>query len=68
MIDDTVIVLEAPPVLPADTSETVAVPAAEDHPFMSTSFAEYSVTEGLLLLIFVLLFLSFFIDLIRRWF
>ncbi len=38
------------------------------HPFLTTDFSDYSVVEGLLLLIFLLLFLDFFPNLIRRWF
>lgn len=39
-----------------------------DRPFMTTNFEDYSVTEGLLLLIAVLLILNFFLALLRRWF
>lgn len=39
-----------------------------DHPLMTTPFEDYTVTEGLLLLIFVILLLNFFLDLLRRWF
>lgn len=39
-----------------------------DHPMMETPFEAYTVTEGLLLLIFILLFLDFFLNLLRRWF
>lgn len=42
--------------------------AVEDHPMMETPFEDYTVTEGLLLLIFVILLLDFFLDLLRRWF
>lgn len=35
---------------------------------METPFEDYTVTEGLLLLIFVILLLNFFLDLLRRWF
>lgn len=45
--------------------ETVLV---EDHPFYTTPFADYSVTEGLLLLIFVILLVQFFLNIVRRWF
>lgn len=48
-----------------DYSETVIV---ESRDFFTTSFDEYTVTEGLLLLIFVVLFVDFFIKLVRRWF
>lgn len=48
-----------------DYSETVIV---EDRGFYTTSFSDYTVTEGLLLLIFVILLVDFFIKLVRRWF
>lgn len=52
------------------TSETIVydVHLWDEHPLMTTSFSDYSVAEGLLLLIFVLLLLDFFLNLIRRWF
>lgn len=48
-----------------DTLETVAL---EDRGFYTTSFEDYTVTEGLLLLIFVILLVDFFVGLVRRWF
>ena len=59
--------------VPAETeeetqTETVAEVPADTHDFMTTNFSDYTVTEGLLLLIFVLLLLSFFANLLRRWF
>lgn len=39
-----------------------------EHPIMTTPFDDYTVTEGLLLLVFVLLLLDFFLNLLRRWF
>lgn len=42
--------------------------AAAVHPMMETPFEDYTVTEGLLLLVFVILLLDFFLNLIRRWF
>lgn len=39
----------------SDTSETVASVGAGDRPIMSTPLADYTVTEGLLLCIFLLL-------------
>lgn len=41
---------------------------AQDRPFYTTPFSEYSVVEGLLLLIFVILLVEFFLNLVRRWF
>lgn len=38
----------------------------EAHLIMDTPFSEYTVTEGLLLLIFLFSFLSFFLNLSRR--
>ena len=37
-----------------------------DRSFFSTEFMDYSVSEGLLLLIFVVVFLQFFLGLVRR--
>lgn len=42
--------------------------AATVHPMLETPFEDYTVTEGLLLLVFVILLLDFFLNLIRRWF
>ena len=50
------------------TIETVLVSVEDSRPFLTTDFSDYTVTEGLLLLIFVMLLLKFFLDLIRRWF
>jgi len=54
----------------SQTSETIIydIHLWDEHPMMTTSFQDYSVAEGLLLLIFVLLLLDFFLNLIRRWF
>ncbi len=54
----------------SETSETILydVHLWDEHPMMTTSFSDYSVAEGLLLLIFVVLLLDFFLNLIRRWF
>lgn len=48
-----------------DYTETVVF---EDRGFYTTSFEDYTVTEGLLLLIFVILLVDFFVGLVRRWF
>ena len=48
--------------------ESILAEPVEDHLFYSTSFADYAVTEGLLLLIFVILLVEFFLNLLRRWF
>ena len=48
-----------------DYQETVMV---EGRGFYTTPFTEYTVTEGLLLLIFVILLVEFFLNLVRRWF
>lgn len=46
--------------------ETMLQEAAEQlRPFLSTSFEDYTVTEGLLLFIFVLLLILVFLDLIH---
>lgn len=48
-----------------DYTETVVL---DDRGFYTTSFEDYTVTEGLLLLIFVILLVDFFVGLVRRWF
>ena len=52
----------------AGTVETVYVAVPEECPFMTTALDDYSVTEGLLLLIFVVLLFRSAFDLIARWF
>ncbi len=51
-----------------DTDTVELLQQTADHPMMETPFEAYTVTEGLLLLIFILLFLDFFLNLLRRWF
>lgn len=51
-----------------EPTETVETVGQEDRLFMTTHFDDYTVTEGLLLLIFVLLVIQFFWNLVRRWF
>ena len=51
-----------------ETVETVLVETVDEHLFYSTNFEDYTVTEGLLLLIFVILLVDFFLNLLRRWF
>ena len=46
----------------------VLVELPEEHLFYDTNFADFTVTEGLLLLIFVILLVDFFLNLLRRWF
>jgi hypothetical protein len=53
---------------PVETVETTEVPVNDPRPFLTTGFSDYTVSEGLLLLIFVILLLTFFLSLIRRWF
>lgn len=48
-----------------DYSETIGF---VDHPFMDTPLNDYTVVEGLLLLIFVIMLVEFFLNLVRRWF
>lgn len=47
---------------------TVEIVEAETIDFMDKPFEEYTTSEGLLLLIFVILFLDFILDILRRWF
>lgn len=49
-------------------TETLTAEEPDTRPFMTTEFNDYSVTEGLLLVIAVLLVLNFFLTIIRRWF
>lgn len=79
MIEGLEVVLDE--VLSADSSTGGDVSAAEDpvlgysetvgaldHAILTTDFSDYTVTEGLLLLIFVILLVEFFLNLVRRWF
>lgn len=51
----------------AGTTETVEVVAEPDaRLLMDTPLDEYTVTEGLLLLIFMFVLLNFFLNLVRR--
>lgn len=70
--------VEVPPAEEIDGSVVVAgmdtalerletIQGAMDHPMMETPFEDYTVTEGLLLLVFVILLLDFFLNLLRRW-
>lgn len=52
---------------PVEVIEVVAE-VAQDYTFLDKPFEEYTVTEGLLLLIFVILFLDFILNILRRWF
>lgn len=56
----------------ADATETEVIEevaeVVEDYTFMDKPFVEYTVTEGLLLVIFVFVFLDFILNILRRWF
>ena len=47
---------------------TVEIVEVDNFDFMEKSFEEYTTSEGLLLLIFVILFLEFILNILRRWF
>ena len=47
---------------------TVEIVEVDTFDFMEKSFEEYTTSEGLLLLIFVILFLDFILNILRRWF
>ena len=49
----------------AAAPEVQVIVLEDDRPFLSTSFEEYTVTEGFLLLIFVITLFSFFLGLFR---
>lgn len=53
---------------PQTTTEMVQVLVLEERPFMTTSFADYTVTEGLLLLVFLVLVADAVSNFLRRWF
>ena len=57
-------------VLEASSTEFVEVvgEVVEDYTFMTKPLEDYTTSEGLLLLIFVILFLNFILDILRRWF
>lgn len=46
----------------------ILMDSGDDHYFYNTDFADFTVTEGLLLLIFVIVLIDFFLNLVRRWF
>ena len=50
----------------AEVSEVETVEV--EHPFLTTSFEDYSVSEGLLLVIVLILVVKFCIDVLRRGF
>lgn len=50
------------------TAETVEIVAEEVRPFLTTDFDDYTVSEGLLLVIVLLMVGKFCIDLLRRGF
>lgn len=70
--DETAVRLEDS--LPGLVSERVATDVQEllgdepDRNLMTTELNDYTVTEGLLLIIVLIMFLNFFLSLIRRWF
>ena len=51
-------------------AETISesMPEVVEHPLMTTDFNDYTVTEGLLLVIALVLVINFFLTIIRRWF
>lgn len=63
--EDFVITLSEP-ISGSTTTESTEDTEEDSRLFMTTSFDDYTVTEGFLLLIFVLLLLSFFLNLFRR--
>ncbi len=69
-MNDEQLEVEQIEVLPEEGAATVyqEIVIVEDRPFYTTPFTDYSVSEGLLLLIFVILLVEFFLNLIRRWF
>lgn len=52
----------------SSTVETVEVTTDTSRPFLSTSFGDYTVTEGLLLAILLTLIVSGLLHFLGRWF
>lgn len=52
----------------SSTVETVEVTTDTSRPFLSTSFSDYTVTEGLLLAILLTLIVSGLLHFLGRWF
>ena len=65
--DQEILVLGDPAAAVGDEYVTLQE-TPDEHLFYSTDFSDFTVTEGLLLLIFVILLVDFFLNLVRRWF
>ena len=50
---------------PSQTAETIEMTAVPDHPFLTTDFSDYSVSEGLLLLLLLFAVISFCVKLLK---
>ena len=50
---------------PSQTAETIETTAVLDHPFLTTDFSDYSVSEGLLLLLLLFAVISFCVKLLK---
>lgn len=50
---------------PSQTAETIETTAVPDHPFLTTDFSDYSVSEGLLLLLLLFAVISFCVKLLK---
>lgn len=62
---------ETPVVILDEETQEETVEIIETEPvyeFLDKPFEAYTVTEGILLLIFVILFLDFILNILRRWF
>lgn len=57
-----------PQLLTESVQEVIEGDGSSDRPFMTTEFNDYTVTEGLLLIITVILIFNFFLTILRRWF
>lgn len=57
-----------PQLLTESVQEVIEGDGNSDRPFMTTEFNDYTVTEGLLLIISVILIFNFFLTILRRWF
>ena len=62
------VVLELPEVMTVIPGDTFPVTIVDDRPFMTTPLDDYTVTEGLLLLILVILVIKIIADAIKEGF
>ena len=59
MTDEENVVVEETTVMPDEPVEVILVDVADDRNFMTTPLNDYTVTEGLLLLILIMMIVKF---------